>query len=228
MKTYIQQKQQKLRESQVNFYTPSGIHVYIKEPVDQTIVSRALNMLEERVPIHILSEVEMIIFGWFAEFDERGLQAYFDGGTIFVSNLFDNENELFETLIHETAHAVEKTYGYEIYGDDKIKQEFIRKRKYLHDILWKEGYKMPISVFLDTEYDQEFDEMLYQKIGYGKLDGYAAGIFITSYGATSLREYFATAFDDYFMNPNHAFLKKISPALYEKINLVLNQEELDI
>jgi hypothetical protein len=30
------------------------------------------------------------------------------------------------------------------------------------------------------------------------------------------------------MNPNHSFLKKISPAVYEKINLVLSEEELDI
>ena len=221
MKTYIQQKQQKLRESQVNFYTSSGIHVFIKEPVNEAVVATALSRLEERLPSHILSEVEMIIFGWFDEFDERDLQAYYDSGTLYVSNLLDDVDDLYETLIHEFAHAVEKTYGYEIYGDGKIQKEFIRKRRHLHDILWEEGYKMPISFFVDTEYNQEFDEMLYKKIGYGKLDGYAAGLFITSYGATSLREYFATAFDDYFMNSNHGFLKKVSPEVYEKINLVL-------
>tara|TARA_Y100001938_G_C8031930_1_gene401122 strand:+ start:153 stop:827 length:675 start_codon:yes stop_codon:yes gene_type:complete len=221
MKTYIQQKQQKLRESQVNFYTSCGIHVFIKEPVNQAVVATALSRLEERLPPHILSEVEMIIFGWFDEFDERDLQAYYDSGTLYVSNLLDDVDDLYETLIHEFAHAVEKTYGYEIYGDGKIQKEFIRKRRHLHDILWEEGYKMPISFFVDTEYNQEFDEMLYKKIGYGKLDGYAAGLFITSYGATSLREYFATAFDDYFMNSNHGFLKKVSPEVYEKINLVL-------
>ena len=170
MKTYIQQKQKKVIESQTNFYTPSGIHVYFKDPVENIDVISVLSTVEEKLPSHILSEIEMIIFGWFEEFNERDLKAFYDSGTLYVSNIQVDEDELLETLLHEIAHAVETIYGFEIYGDEKIKNEFINKRRFLHDILWNRGFKMPITFFIDTEYNQEFDETLYQKIGYDKLD----------------------------------------------------------
>lgn len=227
MKTYIQNKQKKIAESQTNFYTSSGIHVFIKDPVELIIVQKALSKVEEKIPSDILKEIEMIIFGWFQEFEDRELNAFYDSGTLYISNIQYDHEQLFETIVHEIAHAVEKIYGYEIYADGKIQDEFIRKRRHLHDMLWDAGYKMPISFFVNTEYDQEFDETLYKKIGYDKLDGYAAGLFISSYAVTSLREYFATAFADYFTNSNHNFLSKVSPAVYDKINLILFDDKLD-
>lgn len=228
MKNYIQQKQSDIIKSQTNFYTPSGIHVFVKDSVDNINISKVLNKVEERVPAHILTEIEMIIFGWFQEFEERSIKAFYDSGTIYISNIQADDDSVYEDIIHEIAHAVELTYGYEIYSDGKIRDEFISKRRYLHDILWDQGYKMPVSFFIDTEFNQEFDDMLYKQIGYEKLDGHAAGIFISSYAATSLREYFATAFADFFVNSNHNFLKKISPVAYNKIISVLYEEQLDI
>ena len=228
MKNYIQQKQAEINELQNNFYTSSGIHVYIKDPVELDIVQKALSKVEERLPSHLINEIEMIIFGWFTEFEERDLRAFYDSGTLYISNVQYDDIELFETIVHEIAHAVETTYGYEIYGDGKVQDEFVRKRRQLHDILWDSGYKMPISFFVDTEYNQEFDELLYKKIGYQKLDGYAAGLFISSYAATSLREYFATAFAEYFTSSNHNFLRKVSPLVYKKINSIIYDEQLDI
>ena len=73
-------------------------------------------------------------------------------------------------------------------------------------------------MFMDSEYDQEFDEFLYQDIGYNKLSELLRGVFITPYAATSLREYFATGFTEFYLYPdNHNYLKKISPELYKKI-----------
>ena len=135
--------------------------------------------------------------------------------------------EMIENIIHEIAHSMEVSYGYEIYADQKIENEFTSKRMALHDILWKSGYKIPNSLFLNTEFDEEFDDLLYKKIGYDKLNQYAAGIFINSYAATSLREYFATAFTDFYLNTNHNFLKKISPVAYEKTLMLNNEEVLD-
>ena len=227
MKNYIQHKQKKILESQNNFYTPSGISVYIKDPVNGINVRNVILKIEEIVPEHYLNEIEMIIFGWFDEFEERSMQAFYDSGTLYISNMLFDETELVEHIIHEIAHSLEVSYGYEIYSDQKIQDEFIRKRRYLHDILWKAGYKIPVSVFTNTEFDKEFDDLLYKKIGYDKLNKYAAGIFINSYAATSLREYFATALTDFYMNTNHNFLKKVSPAVYEKIILLQDIEELD-
>ena len=80
---------------------------------------------------------------------------------------------------------------------------------------------------MDLEYNQEFDEFLYQTVGYDKLSAIVSGLFLTAYAPTSLREYFATGFTTYYMDPNHAYFKKVSPALYEKINSLQDEETLD-
>jgi hypothetical protein len=227
MKNYIQQKQQKLNKSQNNFYTSSGIHVFVKEPVDGIDIGNVILKMEELLPVHFLHEIEMIIFGWFDEFDERSVKAFYDSGTLYISNIQYDEDEVLEHIIHEIAHSLESTYGYEIYGDQKIQSEFIRKRRQLHDILFEAGYKLPMSFFMNTEFDQEFDDLLYKKIGYDKIDQFASGMFINSYAATSLREYFATAVADFYINTNHNFLKKISPAVYNKIMMLQDPEALD-
>ena len=72
---------------------------------------------------------------------------------------------------------------------------------------------------MNLEYDEEFDMFLYEKVGYDKLAVMLQGVFISPYAATSLQEYFATAFTDFYMEPNgHAYLKKISPEVYKKID----------
>ena len=53
---------------------------------------------------------------------------------------------------------------------------------------------------MNVEYDEEFDMFLYEDIGYDKLATLMQGLFINPYAATSLREYFATGFTDFFMN----------------------------
>jgi len=227
VKDYITQRQQKINDTQSRFYTTNGIHVYVQKPVENVNLAEVFHVLEEKVPKIFLDEIEMIIFGWFDEFEERDIEAYYQDSTLYVSSYHTSEDDLLESLIHEIAHATESTYGYEIYGDEKIKNEFLRKRQHLYDILWKLNYKLPLAVFSQIEYDQDFDEFLYKKIGYDKLDQIVAGVFINSYAATSLREYFATAFTDFFMDSNHNFLKKISPAVYEKI-LSLQDNGIDI
>jgi hypothetical protein len=135
---------------------------------------------------------------------------------------------MYDDLIHEISHSLEESHGYFIYGDKKIEQEFLRKRKHLHDMLWQKGVKTPLSSFMEPEYDQEFDMFLYQKIGYDKLSGIMTGLFLTPYAATSLREYFATGFTEFYLHPEtHDFFKKVSPELYKKIFLLQDPEELD-
>lgn len=227
LQTYIQNKQKQLLENQTNFYTTTGINVFFKEPVENVKVASVLEKVEEIIPRHLMSEVEMIVFGWFDEFDERSINAFYQDGAIYVSNVQDDAEDLLDDIIHEISHSVESKYGYEIYSDEKIKQEFLRKRKHLHDIVWKMGFKIPSVLFQDIEYNEDFDKLLYQKIGYNNLIQPMTGLFINPYAATSLREYFATAFTDFYLNSNHKFLKNVSPQVYEKILALQSQEELD-
>ena len=230
LKDYIHHKQKTIIEQQTDFYTSTGIHVFFKDPVKNKSVNveKVVSKVESIVPQHLLSEIAMIIIGWFDEFDERGLNAFYDSGTLYVSNIQDDFMDMYDDLIHEISHSLEESHGYFIYGDKKIEQEFLRKRKHLHDMLWQKGVKTPLSSFMEPEYDQEFDMFLYQKIGYDKLSGIMTGLFLTPYAATSLREYFATGFTEFYLHPEtHDFFKKVSPELYKKIFLLQDPEELD-
>lgn len=225
---HLQQKQKNLLENS-NFYTPDGLNVYFQKPlINKKInVEKVVGKIEDSIPSHLRSEIEMIIFGQFDEFAERSLNAFYKDGALYVSNIQDDEEDLYDDLAHEIAHSVEEVYGYEIYGDQKVKDEFLRKRKFMHDLLWSKGYKAPLSFFLDSEYNKEFDMFLYEDIGYDKLSQLLIGLFVSAYAATSLREYFATGFTEYFIDPTHNTLKKVSPELYNKIFSIVNPEELD-
>ena len=217
-------------EQQTDFYTSTGLHVFFKDTVDNKDidVEEVVNKVESILPIHLLAEVEMIIIGWFNEFEERSLNAFYDSGTLYVSNVQDDVLDMCDDIIHEISHSIEEPYGYFLYGDNKVKDEFLRKRRNLHDILWKLDYKLPLSVFMDSEYNEEFDMFLYEKVGYDKLSVITSGMFISPYAPTSLREYFATAFTDFFMNPDsHNYLQKVSPELYKKLIILQDSKKLD-
>jgi len=229
MLDYLIESQRQLKNNIQDFYTPGGIHVYFKDKLanDEINVEDIVAKVEKIIPEHLLSEVEMIIVGWFEEFEDREINAFYKDGTLFISNLQDDSQDMYDDVIHEISHSIEAPYGYQIYGDNKVRDEFLRKRKYLHDILWQLGYKAPLSFFEDVEYDEEFDMFLYQTIGYDKLANLVQGLFVSPYAATSLREYFATGFTDFYMDPDHKFLQKISPALYKKLIMLQAQEKLD-
>ena len=222
---YLKEKQEQLNNKSMDFYTPTGLHVYMQTPVDGVDVESVIHKIENKLPHHFL--IEMIVFGWFDEFEERSINAFYKDNAIYVSHMQQDEEDLYDDLVHEISHSLEEAHGYQIYADEKVKKEFLRKRKYLHDILWQAGYRAPLSFFQDVEFNEEFDNFLYKKIGYDKLASIMSGLFISPYAATSLREYFATGFTEYYMDSNHNFLQKISPAVFEKINLLQDIEKLD-
>tara|TARA_R100000808_G_C2117741_1_gene129861 strand:- start:90 stop:785 length:696 start_codon:yes stop_codon:yes gene_type:complete len=228
LQNYIQEQQQKLQQKS-DFYTPGGLHVYYKEPItnEDIDVEAVIAKVESALPEHLRMGVEMIIFGHFDEFDERSINAFYDGGTLYISNVQDDAADLYDDIVHEYSHSLEESYGYEIYGDQKIQDEFLRKRKHMHDILWKSGYKAPLSFFMNVELDEEFDKFLHETIGYDKLSTLLMGVFITPYAATSLAEYFATGFTDFYLYPDHQALSQVSPELYKKLVTLQNAEALD-
>ena len=204
------------------------MHIFFQQPVENVDVESVISKVESTVPLHLLDNIEMIIFGWFDEFDERNINAFYNDGALYISHIQDDEDDLYDDIVHEVSHSLEEAYGYQIYGDGKIKNEFLSKRKQLHDLMWGAGYKVPLSFFRDSEYSQEFDDFMYKKIGYDKLSTFAAGIFVSAYAVTSLREYFATGFTEFYLDSNHDYLKKTCPKLYKKIIMLQNPNDLDI
>ena len=223
-------KQNETQQKVSDFYTPNGLHIYFKDPMenDNVDVEKVIAKVESILPHHLTSEVEMIIVGKFKEFEEKGFNAFYDSGTICVDSEQDDNEDMIDDLIHEFAHSLEEPHGMLIYGDSKIQQEFLGKRYALHDILWKSGIKIPKSIFSNLEYDTEFDLLLYKKIGYDKLRAYCEGLFLTAYAPTSLREYFATGFTEFFLYPDsHDHIKKTCPVLYKKIYQLYYEESVD-
>ncbi len=89
-------------ERQSDFYTSTGLHVFFKEPVnnEEVDVEKVVNDVEAHIPLHLLDEVEMIIVGWFDEFEERGLNAFYYGGTLYISNLQDDNAYMYDDIIN--------------------------------------------------------------------------------------------------------------------------------
>ena len=220
MISYIMEKNRQMN----NFYTPNGISVYVKDPLTNGLdMEEIINIVEERIPSKFLSEVEMIIVGQLEEFEDRQINAMYKDGCLYITNEQDDADDLIDDIIHEISHSLEEPHGYEIYADQRLEAEFLNKRRQLRKILWDQGYKTQLKFFLETEYNTEFDNFLLNDVGYDKLSLLAQGVFISPYAATSLREYFATGFTDFFMEPDHRLLKSVSPVLYEKIkNLYLD------
>ena len=104
----------------------------------------------------------------------------------------------------------------QIYSDHKIHEEFLGKRKRLFEILKAEGYNASIDDFYEVEYDKDFDYFLYREVGYPTLTMMTIGLFLNPYSATSLREYFASGFEESYIG-DRAYVKKISPQLFLKI-----------
>ena len=128
-----------------------------------------------------------------------------------------------DDIIHEMAHCFEERHMEEIYSDIQIENEFLQKRKKLFAILNDGGYDIPARYFLDPEYDEDFDMFLYTVVGYPNLLTMTYDIFTSPYAITSLREYFAKGFEEFFIG-NQKNLKDISPVLYNTILKVTNYE----
>ena len=77
------------------------------------------------IPLHLMGEVEMVVVGQFDEFHERSVNAFYADGMICVTNEQEDEDDMVDDIIHEIAHAVEESEGYYIYGDKKVKNEFV-------------------------------------------------------------------------------------------------------
>ena len=227
MLEYLRKSHKKAMDSTDSFYTGAGKHVYVKDQLANGLSpDEVIEEFESYMPNHLLDEVEMIVIGWFDEFDERQINAFYSDNCLYISNEQDDPEDMIDDLIHETAHSLEAPYGSEIYGDGKLEREFFNKRMQLYEILWAHDYKAPKIFFTDLDYNKEFDNFLLNQVGYDKLALLMQGVFISPYAATSLREYFATGFTDFFMRSSHSDLKSVSPVLYNKLQ-ALSLDEFD-
>ena len=92
----------------------------------------------------------------------------------------------------------------------------------MYETLSAHGFDLSGLDFLNAEYSEKFDDFLYLDIGYPLLRNLMSGLFLSPYAATSVREYFADAFEEYFVREQKN-VKSVSPAVYFKIEELLKK-----
>ena len=211
-----------IKNKKVKHFNMSGIEVFEKDPLTNGVESReVIGKALKALPAHLLINVDSIYIGSFDFLKNREVQAAYENSSIFVTNEQDSTEDMVDDIVHEIAHSVEDKYAGEIYSDQKIESEFLHKRKNMWLFLKDQGFKADLQNFLDISYSEDFDNYLYQEVGYSLLSMLTTNIFYSPYAATSLREYFANGFEAFFIGEDIDRLKNISPALYEKLIYLL-------
>ena len=206
-------------KSQRNHFPLFGrISIYINDPLvsEEVDFERVVSYLEKNIPPHMFDEIDLIMIGENPYLDEKEFEATYKDGAILIRNTLLSDRDYIENIVHEMAHAAEYRYGMFIYSDFRVEQEFIGKRKKFYHLALAEGHDVDEEEFMNPEYTQEFDDLLFKEIGYEKLTNMLMGLFVSPYASTSLREYYASGVENYFLD-DKTFLAKISPILYEKI-----------
>ena len=218
--TYIQERQEQKRQ----YYIYNSIPLMLKDfpSSDQVNVKAIIRFLEANIPSHLFHGVDAVYVGEFPGLENRN--AVFADGAIYCRNDEPTNYDYLENIVHEVAHSLmERVWPY-LNSDDRVKKEFLGKRERLRMILNSEGYEFPKKYYLNMEYSTAFDEFLAQTVGYPTLLTLTMGLFVSPYGATSLEEYFANAFENFYLE-DPSDIKKISPALYDLIVQLHKEEE---
>jgi len=197
------------------------ILVLVKDPLPENVsLPDCLKRVEKKIPQQLLFDLDSVYIGHFDEFIERDINAFYRDGAIFITNDQVDDDDLIDDLVHEIAHCTENRYQSQIYGDDKIEEEFLGKRTRLFDLLKQQDLDVDVSrakkLFFNLNYTPTFDNILYKKLGYPLLSSIVGGLFVNPYAITSLREYFASGFEEYFTG-DREYLRKVSPSLYWRI-----------
>jgi len=176
------------------------------------------------IPSRLLTGVDIIYVGQFEFLNSREINALYDSGAVYITNVQEDEQDVIDDIIHEVSHSLEEKYKDFIYSDGLLMKEFIGKRKRLYYILKSRDLKPPEDLQIKVDYDKDIDEYLYKQVGYNTLWNVVVGLFMSPYSVTDLREYFAVGFEHYVQNDKDS-VKQISPLLYKKLEDLFNLEE---
>ena len=208
------------------YYVHGNVPLFVVHDLDPEKVNlqKVISKINQKVPKELFKGVDGIYVAHLPEFDERDINAVYKDDTLYVTNRQDSDIDMVDDIVHELAHSVEVHFHDQVYGDGDVEYEFLAKRKRLYRILKNEGYPIDLHDFLKPQYDEDFDNYLYSEVGYNALDGFIVGSFLSPYSITSLREYFATSFTDYFVYDREK-VKTITPAAYAKIKNLIKKEK---
>ncbi|HIO04106.1 MAG TPA: hypothetical protein EYN08_00590 [Gammaproteobacteria bacterium] len=204
--------------NKTEFYIANGnTTVFIKDRLPDNInTEEVFNKIQSVVPTLFFNNIDVVYIGQFDVLIEKGTNALYSDGAIYITNDQDDAEDLVDDFIHELAHSIEEDYPMELYADQELESEFLGKRNRLANILKNNDIDISGYNFLKSEFSYALDTFFYQEIGYPLLSTFTQGLFYSPYAATSLREYFANGFENFYLR-DKTHLKQLSPKLYNKI-----------
>lgn len=221
MREYIIETANAAKNNRKQYEIFGRIYVFVENPLPREVsLQNVLEKIKKSFPKHILKDLETIYIGNFKPLNDRQIDSMYVNGTIMVSNKHESDKALFETLVHEFAHAIEEELRDFIYSDGELAREFLAKRNTLFGML-KDDYEVQKKDFIDINFSQTFDDFAHKTVGYDNLGVITANLFISPYGCTSLREYFANCFEHFFIEGPEA-VAQISPNAAKKIRKILS------
>ena len=168
----------------------------LPDHIDTQAVFRSV---ENIIPSRFFDDLKAVEIGHQDIFANRDANAVYKDGVFYITNDQDDAADLIDDIVHEFAHHVEILYPEQIYSDQKLKKEFLKKRSELEFELRSEGYWTKEYNFKNLKYDNDLDNFLYKRVGKNLLNMMTAGMFVRPYSSVSLREYFGTGFEEYFL-----------------------------
>ena len=199
-----------------HFMIHGRIPVYFKNGLTKKInMDSVCKRVENILPAYFFKNISAVSIGQYDTLDDRSVDSVYDKKIIYLTNVQDDEEDIIENIIHETAHSLEEIYSQQIYGDGLLKREFLKKRKQLYNQL-SVKYTIDDKYFRKTEYSKTLDTFFYKKIGYDTLSYFTEQMFVSPYSATSLREYFSEGFEKHYLG-DQQFIQDSCPELYNKI-----------
>ena len=198
-------------------YKMHDIDIFIKDELPSHIdPDLVFSTFSQMIPSHLLSGVDIVYVGQFDIFKEKNVNAVYQDGAIYITNEQDSNVDMIDDIIHELAHSVEETFTQFIYDKNDLKEEFLRKRTKLYVLLDAYNYNPPETLKTSFHYDKEIDDYLYKIVSYDVLWNFIGNLFLTPYSITSLREYFAVGFENYYMGHKKQ-TRKHHPVLHAKL-----------
>ena len=209
---YVKVKNKKLSEYKIGSFQ-IFIQDHLPENIDMVTIFKEIESL---LPEYFLKLIDVVYIGDFSFFKEKNTNAVYLDGALYISNNQDDNNDMKDDIIHEFAHVLEEKYNDFLYDDEEIKNEYFDKLKKLKNYLFFEGYNTRGINFFNIKYNQQFDEFLVNDVDYEKLSGFVEGLFLAPYSITSLKKYFARAFEEFFLG-DRLYLKSMCPYSYKKL-----------
>jgi len=194
------------------------VHLFNDAVSKQKVIEDFISKVNKSIKGKILSFIRSIRIGYFAALRDKGFDAVYYNGVVFMNAEMKDGESFYRAFVHELGHAVEESFQEMVYEDSNLIHEFMVKKAKLLEIL-ENHYNLAFSKedFSQMHTTSRMDEV-FEEIGYSKLTTFSVGIFVSPYAAYSIREYFSRGFEDFFASDEkRSQLRDISPVLYEKI-----------